>query len=64
MTHPLLQTVAGSSDTVSACLLCKAAGVGVLVTNPTTGVMVKARPEPALPFTGQVPFSAPSPLAI
>ena len=34
MTHPLLQTVAGSGDTVSACLLCKAAGVGVLVTNP------------------------------
>ena len=32
--------------------------------SPTTGVMVKARPLPADPLTGQVPFSAPSPLAI
>lgn len=32
--------------------------------SPTTGVMVKARPLPADPLTGQVPFSPPSPLAI
>ena len=30
--------------------------------NPTTGVMVKARPLPALPFTGQVPFTESAPL--
>ena len=29
--------------------------------NPRCGVMVNARPLPAPPFTGQVPFSPPSP---